>query len=699
MTTLPLSGAILQAYNNLPAIPPDDPLGDIINQLVASSTAASNRILVVAPDNGEYTTIREALTAAAALVPAPSSTNPVVIFVAPGTYSEQNPLQITEGIFLQTYDSSGSGSATVVATDPTSPVFEVLNTRCGLAGFAITGALLSSGVRMAAGVFDSCLFSRLLVTGCQTAVEQQSGIGVYIENQFLRTLGVMTRSVDVTGGQFLSVTGQVGGTPGQVVPEALVVTGGEARVVATTFLDSTQGISVSAGTTARVSASSCVRCTNGVSVNAATLVADGFLMQAHAGAVTDIEVIGSTSTVFWTGGRYNADRISLESTASLVIAAPTDREGGVDPSFSIVGELSVGTEEVPRESNFGQGDSHQRNMAVFTNTNGEVGTWDDITTDVEDSTTSTAVFPGTGIDNTVYFGGDVTFPGVSVIISSALTLGAGSLVWEYWDGVAWTAFDVLATKDGPPYSQYGNAVFERVDTEEIRFSDGIISAWATTSLNGSTKYWARCRITAAITTIPDTDFVKLSTNRANFSPCGFLSFFGDAEPVRDLLVHQRLSDDLAGASPANASLGLTTNITITPIDNHFQDGVLDGFGMIVIVPEGSDTSRSFALEVLWAPNTNNAGDVELEVNYGLVQTGDTLDNSVPDTNLSQIITVPLNDDDVVRKQTYNMEIPEAVPGDLLVFSLFRDAQAGNLDDTLAGNIKIVSIRAFANFWH
>lgn len=35
MTTLPLTGSLLDEFNNLPSIPPDDPLGDIINTLAA----------------------------------------------------------------------------------------------------------------------------------------------------------------------------------------------------------------------------------------------------------------------------------------------------------------------------------------------------------------------------------------------------------------------------------------------------------------------------------------------------------------------------------------------------------------------------------------------------------------------------------------------------------------------------------------
>jgi len=49
-TVLPLTGSLLKAYNNLPAIPPNDPLGDIINQLNAGSggvTGAPNALVYI----------------------------------------------------------------------------------------------------------------------------------------------------------------------------------------------------------------------------------------------------------------------------------------------------------------------------------------------------------------------------------------------------------------------------------------------------------------------------------------------------------------------------------------------------------------------------------------------------------------------------------------------------------------------------
>jgi phage-related tail fiber protein len=49
--TLPLVGALLTAYNNLPAIPPTEPLGDLLNQLFVSSDAFKQPVRLATTGN------------------------------------------------------------------------------------------------------------------------------------------------------------------------------------------------------------------------------------------------------------------------------------------------------------------------------------------------------------------------------------------------------------------------------------------------------------------------------------------------------------------------------------------------------------------------------------------------------------------------------------------------------------------------
>ncbi|KKK44640.1 hypothetical protein LCGC14_3166790, partial [marine sediment metagenome] len=313
----------------------------------------------------------------------------------------------------------------------------------------------------------------------------------------------------------------------------------------------------------------------------------------------------------------------------------------------ILGELQVGSPEKPSESVFGEGDSHVRGMAVFHNTNLEIGVWSDITTEMASASGSTAdALPGTGAGNTFYIGGDIEFPGFKVDTTVAIALGAGALILEFHNGVAWTPFDIMVADSVIPYDSHAQDIWGRIADEEVRF--GPMVGWAQRNLDGTTKFWIRARVSVGITTVPTLEQTKLSTNRYEITADGFTERFGDAEDQRSFF-HQRLTDDLSGASPTNGALVLSTNITITPVDNRFNNNALDGFGAIEALPEGLDTSRPVELVVNWIPKVATAGDVEFEVNVAQLAIGDVLDGSVADVNTAVVTSVGAGQTDILRQ--------------------------------------------------
>lgn len=543
------------------------------------------------------------------------------------------------------------------------------------------------------------------------AIPRDDPLGGIINQLFAATTGAIARQLTVApsgatavavngGSTLLCVTAQLGGVPGNLVPNAIIASDtATVRASSMNIQDAVTGHRIQ-GTTPRYrfSASACTRCTNGVDVQATggTLEVDAAQIEDPTGFALRV---AAGNTVFWTGGALQPDKVELNAAATVVIASPGFRASGVDASFNVVGELSVGREDRTAESAFGGGDSHQRGLAVFTNTNQEAGTWADLTSAFLDDTVTSDLFPGVTAGNTFYVGGDVAFPNIKLDIVTAATLGGGALVFEYWDGSTWTAFDQMASDANTPYNSYGNnALVRGATSEQYRFNTAIESNWATRALNGTTKFWMRIRITSGITTSPSATFLKLGTNRAEINGDGFYETFGAAQSQRDLAVQQRLSDDLGGASPSNGSLNFSSNITITPVDNRFVDNTLDGFGYIFTVPRGLDTSRPIQIDVTYKPANNATGDFELELNFLKIQVGDTIDGSAADTNVSVIDTIPVNTQNVLRQVSLSFSVPDAVPGDFIAFSLFRDANAGNPDDTFAGNIDIVQVRGLATFW-
>ena len=113
----------------------------------------------------------------------------------------------------------------------------------------------------------------------------------------------------------------------------------------------------------------------------------------------------------------------------------------------------------------------------------------------------------------------------------------------------------------------------------------------------------------------------------------------------------------------------------------------------------TNTSIPITIETLWYADTVNAGDVELVTYFGQLEVGDLWDGTVAESTVTELETVGAGTRYVSRKTSFDIDISELVPGELLDFKVQRDATGPNdPPDTLAGNIIFGSVRAFGCFW-
>lgn len=95
------------------------------------------------------------------------------------------------------------------------------------------------------------------------------------------------------------------------------------------------------------------------------------------------------------------------------------------------------------------------------------------------------------VNDAVYFGLSGTT--WNNLFFNLVTAGVyvATLVWEYWNGAAWTAFTPTATTD-----------FKSTGSKSVTWST--LASWAATDINSVTAYWVRCRISAwtSWTTLP-----------------------------------------------------------------------------------------------------------------------------------------------------------------------------------------------------
>jgi len=424
-------------------------------------------------------------------------------------------------------------------------------------------------------------------------------------------------------------------------------------------------------------------------------ITDGTLFQRddtfQANTSLDLEVLTADARFLSVGASFSQLTANIDSAATAVGAHISEVDG--DESYRIMGEFSVGHPDEGHRAGFGKGTSSALNITALTNTNGEIGTWADITTQLESPLGSVAaLFPGTAAENTFYLGHPEKFVGLDNIVSTAMVLGSGAVAVEFWNGAAWVGVNHMSTTaDDSPPQQYADALWERVDDEHVRFDD--MPGWAQKSLNGTTAYWIRVRITSAITTVPQAQHMKPHFDSTEISRTGQVTLFGAAEPKIVLPTNWSNFNDVQGFPAGNVFIDYSPQVSVLSLDADFDDGSVNAVGTLIQIPSGLDTSKPIELSVQWIPKSTG-GDVELQTVETLVREGDTLDGTLAETFSSKVVTAPATN--VLVTTTFQFDVSELTPSDFLAITLFRDAMGGNADDTLLGDVHIVraSIRGF-----
>ncbi|KKM92023.1 hypothetical protein LCGC14_1222570, partial [marine sediment metagenome] len=618
------------------------------------------------------------------------------------------PLTVPTGVILATM-SALQRQATIVASVAISPLV-TLSPGSEIEGFALTGANGVGGIGLLAGTAGVSAIARNIAgTDCTTNFHVTGGatlsaLALSASRAAVADAGTTGYLVD-SGSVFECSTLQVLGSAGAPFVDGLLVTGvgSRASVSVARSDDNTDGFHADDGGLLELATGLSARCTNALHIGAA---GTGGTMRTFSVSITAatlcILIDGANGTWFDNGSLIDESLMTIADGASVTISVLSETPLTGEQSQLIIAELHVGTDQFPQESAFGEGDSHVRGLSVLKSVSLDVGAFTDITAILESPAGSSVTAFTTGaINNTLFIGGDRTFQGIKLDTTTAIALGAGALVLEVSDGAGgWIAIDVCVCDSVLPYLSHGQTIFGRVAFEQIRFEDLSGVAWVAQAINAITKFWLRIRvITAGLGTNPVIESLKLGTNRTEINADGILEFFGTAEPVKEIIMHQRLLDDLTGSgSPGNAALVFSANITTTPIDNSFTNNNLDGLAAIVTVPEGLDTSRPVVLDVHWIPAVNGAGDVEWETNLVEVPLGASIDGSLPEVSNALIHVIGAGSIDVLQQSLLPFRITELAPGDQFVFSLFRDARAGNPQDTLAGNVEVVSIEMHGTFW-
>lgn len=289
---------------------------------------------------------------------------------------------------------------------------------------------------------------------------------------------------------------------------------------------------------------------------------------------------------------------------------------------------------------------------------------------------------------------------------------------EYWNGSAWTAFNTMSTRADAPYTSYANAVLGYGDTDignpnpisyQIRFGD--MSGWATTSVNSTTAYWIRYRVTNAsvITQVPSIARVKLHTDRSEINKDGYIEHMGVARAV------QKMTFGAARFLGPGTGSGLTSpgSVRIVPVNTggisisaslataEFNRNQDTSAAIFTEMPGQFCSSCPVTVKVTWV-NGTGSGNVVLRINYVITKDTDVLGtpSGTPTATGATTgnTTIAIGTNGYQQSYTFSLNIPTYLPGQLLWIQLLRLGNT-SASDTYTSTINVLSMTVKYRTWN
>ena len=657
------------------------------------TTAAVARIFTVATAGAQYTSVTDAISAINTLGDA-SSTNRYVITVAPGIYTE-NPLTVPDYVSIM----GQNDEATFIKANNNSATFISLGHDSVLYNLRVDGPTASLAVYSD----DESELVRCTIQNAQTAIQANSASG-RITVEEVKIKSSCTTGITAINNSWIGASNIFS----EASTTSFYANGG--TILLHNSFSSSATTHIHCNNTGKFYPH-LVDCIGGTNVlrtgpTGVNLVI-GSAVHADSDSTWHILQESATDDIHMTSCLMLATKLSMTNADLVKIDFNSDLEG--DEGHLFYEELQVGAPEKGREAVFGEGDSYTRGMLVYTETTG--GVFTNVSTAAASASGSTFTFTGTAVNNSIYVSSDLQdstdykkFLGIKASITVGET-GAGGIISEYWNGSSWTEFNSMSAKSGPPYTQYGNALFKRAGSEQIRFQDLSVAA-ATWTKNdppttGTTRFWVRFRINSTVVSAPIFEQFKVHSNRTEINADGFVEHMGLARkrrPLSEFTWPSRV--DINTYSPANEDINYDGDqLVLDQNDNEYQNNAVDINGFIINVPEGLDTSMPLTVNMRFAPIGTGSGNVEWEALVGTIQVGTTLSGGNTFDTYTDIVSVGPNASNQVYASSISFSVPTLLVDDQMIIGIKRDATGDNADDTFAGGAYIIHASLLGYFWN
>lgn len=671
----------------------------------------NNKFSIIISQNGQsyYTTLGDAIT---------GNNIPNQVFVIyPGVYIENNPLLLPPGA---TVISTGSAANTIlVAQNPTSDLL-VLNQKCKISGFTLVGAAFpgARGIYFDAsqsGEGSFCVIKECYVIDCNIGVECDGNGSVgAIDTLYSSELVVATQNTNTDkgiychgGGQFIGVVCYVYGVLG-------------VYSVANAYHSSDTGSKISLNTASVWNCDVGLYVDNNSHAEISLLNVQNNNVGCRIGPNGTTSRLSASSLIFGGSVQYDLDiqatKANVEIYSSFLNDAKLYNPNDINISIrynaaqfgsyyqTILGDMQVGSPYAPSKFAAGEGLFVNTGIAVFSNSNLEVGTWVDNTVIALTSDANPFdIFQGTGTDNCLYFGSKNFIYGFKISITTIVSpvIPQSHLTWEYWDGAGWISFNVMQNYPSTRHV-YIDSFLSLLSKFHIRFGLTSNTPFVMKTLNGQTLNWVRLRVITPLSNLPMGDYVKIHTSAAVINTNGYVEYFGNSRNVKNREVSWY--PDISLTLPSTQEIFFAPGLTSTKPYNSFDDSVLTRVGFNFRMPIEMDISFPLKFNIGFVCDSATAGDILWVLQYTFSTTNTAMFMNATDASLNpnpnavtvtKITTVPINNDKMNLNETIVVDssLISSNPSTSNKFYFYATLTRDGSDvlDTYAGNVFLMTL--------
>jgi hypothetical protein len=579
----------------------------------------------------------------------------VVFTIHPGVYSENNPIPFNSGCVLR---SAGNAENTIIIAQNANANILNIQYKCSIDNVTVRGATGACGIYMdgsgSGGQGRYAAVTQCFIQNCNVAA-RSDGKNIHLyggvaDTLYMREVVVSTVVPTlmgfsiVNGGTIISAglttfgLPPIGGAPAAPIQYAYHCTGLASKIAASVTNGYYCAVGLYLDNDAQSELTLLTLKYNGVGIvigpNGTGLTRLSVNSLEIANSVqADIVNYAPAALIEIHSGVFDDTKLKNIGGARINAKYGTNKNG--KSRQRMLGIINVGTPSDPGKMFIGEGSADVFSFTVLKNSSLEAGTWTNVSALAEENTPGTLFdLVGKEVDSCVYMGRDDVSVGVKMDIT--VPCATGAVTWEYWNGTAWTEFDVMTTNSDAPYWQYMDPL-RVVAQHHVRFGLKTNDAFAVKTLNGVAKKWVRMRVVAELDVVPRSEYVTGHVNCVKFGSDGACEYFGMSRPVKKLPIGDVQSAGNVGDQILYADAVLNAKRT----------RLLAGGGafmsMQTVLPTNADVSfpMKVVIQVVGSPSAGDpvTADVTLTLSVRAVASGDAVYTSTQSTSDHQTYTI------------------------------------------------------------